>query len=74
MERRLEYLSTRLQADIEQETGKVLGSGCVDIEDAPNDFTLPTEVFCAILKRELDSFMPISMDGKKNVDNIYLFT
>lgn len=63
-----------MQAEMADRINKVMESGCIDIENAPDDYALPTEVFCAVLKSELDSFMPISMDGKKNVDNIYLFT
>jgi len=46
--RRLEYLLDKLRSDIEYDINKVIESGCVDIEQADNDYKLPEAVFHAV--------------------------
>lgn len=72
--RKLDYLLIRLRADMVDNIKKIVDSGCVDIDTAENNYELPCEIFAAVLKREVDQYTPVSKSGKKEVENIYLFT
>jgi len=71
LRRRLEYMLDKLRSDIEYNIDKVIKSGCVDIEQADNDYKLPEAVFHAVLKRETERYAPINPYCRKETDYIY---
>jgi len=71
--RRLEYMLDKLRSDMEYDINKVIKSGCIDIEQAENDYKLPEAVFHAVLKRETERYIPTTPYGRKETDSIYKF-
>ena len=58
---------------IPQLIDRVIKSGCLNIEDAENNFILPKSMLCAIYKEMAYQYEPFSKEGKENVKNILLF-
>jgi len=71
--RRLEYMLDKLRSDMDYDINKVIESGCIDIEQAENDYKLPEAVFHAVLKREMEKHTPTTPYGRKETNNIYKF-
>jgi len=71
--RKMDYLLLRLRVDMADDIRKVIKSGCIDIEQADNDYKLPEAVFHAVLRRETERYAPINPYGRKETDNIYKF-
>lgn len=53
---------------------KAILSGCMDIENAENNFILPKNLLSAIYKQMSHEYSPLSGDkkNKKEVENIFL--
>ena len=66
-------LNNSFSEDLEQELGKILESGCLDLSKYENVFILPKIVFSSILKSESFQFAPISKEYQQEIKNVSKF-
>jgi len=62
------------KAYIEKLIDKAIKSGCMDIDGAENNYTLPKNLLTAIYREMSRQYMPLNSDKLKHkeVDNIFL--
>jgi hypothetical protein len=74
LDQQINAINKDVQKHIIKKYKQICKSGCLDIDGAPDDYSLAKCIMNAIAKDLEWQFRPLTKENRKLANNIYLFT